>query len=151
MMKITYAINGSGLGHATRSLPLIQALSERQHHVSVYTQGLAKNFLQQQLQGMTIVDLPRYAQPYTNTLRGYCKTTLSNQLPFYRSQQQALTQTLLEDRPDLLISDDEHSLSRIAHKHHIPHINISFHCHGYDLPANSLTSDRIQSYLSRGG
>ena len=146
-MKITYAINGSGLGHATRSLPLIQALTERQHNVSVYTQGLAKNFLQQQLEGTTIVDLPSYAQSYTNTLRGYCKTTLSNQLPFYRSQQQALTKALLKNPPDLIISDDEHSLSRIAYKYQILHANISFHCHGYELPTNLLTSDRIQSYL----
>ncbi len=146
-MKITYAINGSGLGHATRGLPLIQALTERQHNVSVYTKGLAKNFLQQQLDNTNILELPRDTQSYTNTLRGYCKTTLSNQLPLYRSQQQALTTILLKDRPDLLISDDEHSLSRIAHKYHIPHVTLSFHCHGYELPANLLTSDRIQSYL----
>ncbi len=146
-MKITYAINGSGLGHATRSLPLIQALTDHQHNVTVYTQGLAKNFLQQQLNNIPIRELPRYARPHTNTLRGYCKSTLSSHLPFYRSQQHALTQELLKNRPDLLISDDEHTLSRIAHKHHIPHTTISFHCHGYELPSNLMATDHIQSQL----
>jgi uncharacterized protein (TIGR00661 family) len=46
-MRVLFAVNSNGLGHATRSIPLIKAMIARGHEVSILSNNRALEFLKQ--------------------------------------------------------------------------------------------------------
>jgi uncharacterized protein (TIGR00661 family) len=60
MVKILYSVNGDGLGHATRSVPIIQALSKK-HKVKVLVSSVRSgNFMKNYLENVTMYDGVRF-------------------------------------------------------------------------------------------
>lgn len=66
-MKIAYGICSLGLGHASRSLPLIKELVKEGHDVTVIAHGRSKNYLERSIDDINIIDLPDYPIEYTKT------------------------------------------------------------------------------------
>jgi glycosyl transferase family 1/glycosyl transferase family 28 len=66
-MRILYAVCGWGLGHATRSLPVLRRLV-REHDVFVYAEGAAAALLESELADARVRFLP--AVPYPNIFGG---------------------------------------------------------------------------------
>ncbi len=63
-MKVLYGVLDWGLGHATRSIPIIRLLRARGCEVRIATSGLAYELLRTEFPELTIYPLPSYAVRY---------------------------------------------------------------------------------------
>ena len=61
--RILFAIMGWGLGHATRSIPLIRSLLNN-HEVILASKGIALNLLRQDFPNLKCITFPDYAVRY---------------------------------------------------------------------------------------
>jgi len=66
-MKIAYAICSIGLGHASRSLPLINKLVSEGHEVVILAHGRSLDFFKRATDGIRLIDLPDYPLEYSNS------------------------------------------------------------------------------------
>ncbi len=66
-MKVLFAVLSWGLGHATRSLPIIRELLKRGHKITIISHGRALLFLKKEVPVCNFIDLPDYPLPYTRT------------------------------------------------------------------------------------
>jgi uncharacterized protein (TIGR00661 family) len=65
-MRVLFGVCSWGLGHATRSLPLIRKLIEEGNEVTVAATGRSLELLEMELEdGASYVDFPDYPLPYT--------------------------------------------------------------------------------------
>ena len=62
--RILFCVLNWGLGHATRSIPIIQALISRGHDVSIATDGRAKALLKAEFPNLVFHELPPYGVRY---------------------------------------------------------------------------------------
>ena len=71
-MRILYALCTWGLGHATRSLPVIRALLREGHEVGIMSSGRALSLLRAELgDSAEYHDIPDYPAPYASTKLGF--------------------------------------------------------------------------------
>ena len=61
--KILFAVMGWGLGHATRCIPLIQSLKDKQH-VIIASNGISLHLLKQEFPNIKCISFPDYAVKY---------------------------------------------------------------------------------------
>ncbi len=66
-MKIAYAICSLGLGHATRSIPLIEKLINEGHEVFIIAHGRAMDVIKKYFNDIKIIDIPDYPIEYTKS------------------------------------------------------------------------------------
>ncbi|MGC8610302.1 MAG: glycosyltransferase family protein [Thermoplasmata archaeon] len=69
-MKIAYAVCSLGLGHASRSVPIIKKLIEEGHEITILAHGRAKIFLEKifdNFDNIDIIDLPDYPIEYSKS------------------------------------------------------------------------------------
>jgi predicted glycosyltransferase len=68
--KVLYCCLNWGLGHATRSVPVIERLIEAGNQVSIASDGLTLDYLQKEFPDLTVIYLPSYgiAYPYSSFL-----------------------------------------------------------------------------------
>ena len=60
-MKVIYAVCSWGLGHATRSLPVIRKLLNENHDITIISNGRALDLLKMELkEKVSYVDIPDY-------------------------------------------------------------------------------------------
>ncbi len=64
-MRIAYAVCSLGLGHASRSVPVIRKLKNEGNEVTVFAHGRAKLFLKNIFNDLEIIDLPDYPIEYS--------------------------------------------------------------------------------------
>jgi len=121
--SIFFAVLNMGLGHASRSLPIIRELIENKFHITIGSSGRSLTFLQKEIPNAIFFELPDYRFDYSKkgvTLGGVIK-----RLPFFfRSviREQKIVQKLLLNRKfDLLISDNRYG----CHAPGIPSLFIS--------------------------
>jgi uncharacterized protein (TIGR00661 family) len=145
-VKIIYGINGSGLGHATRALSLIQYLLELNHEVTIFTHGTAELFLQTHIPNIPIHITPNFTCNHKNTLRSYCKSSLTMLSPFNKDKKNKLKKLVNTIHPDIIISDDEPSLAITANKLDIPYVSLSFHNYllGYSPAISTIHNIRMK-------
>lgn len=105
--KAFYAVLNMGLGHATRSLPVIQALLKRGWQVMVGSNGRSLSFLQRELPTASFVETPDYGIRYSRS--GFLLPRLALQIPRLLrgiSQERDLCRRVLSQfRPDVILSD----------------------------------------------
>ncbi|HFE64392.1 MAG TPA: hypothetical protein ENK14_08265, partial [Caldithrix sp.] len=77
--KVFFAVLNMGLGHATRSLPIIRELFARGCEVTVGSSGRALIFLRQEIPFAGFVELPDYRLSYSR--RGVTLPGLLVQVP----------------------------------------------------------------------
>lgn len=106
-MKIFYAVLNMGLGHATRSLPLIREFIRRNAQVYIGSSGRALLFLRQEVPEADFIELPDYGLDYT--ARGVEIGRILRQVPRVIrtiSKERQITAGIVEQHGiDLVISD----------------------------------------------
>ncbi len=114
--KVFYAVLNMGLGHASRSLPLIREFRKRGWQVLVGSTGRALEFLKWEVPGATFLDTPAYDLQYA--ANGYLLPRLAAQFP-----------RLLKK-----IHDETRFCKQVVRRH-APDLIISDHCYGMYHPA----------------
>lgn len=113
-MRILYAVGSWGLGHATRSLPLISALMERHAGLTVISTGRALAVLRAELQDRCeFLDWPDVPHTVGRTAWGfYLKTAaaIPRYLAVVRTEQQRTADLLRHRRFDRIVSDNRYGI-----------------------------------------
>ncbi len=99
-----------GLGHATRSIPIIRALLGRGTRVLLASDGEALSLLHNEFPELKCIELPGYRPHYSE--RNSVATALAGQLPkFYSSvkkEHEQLARIVRDERVDAVISDNRY-------------------------------------------
>ena len=109
--RILYCILNWGLGHATRSIPVIQALILEGHEVILVSTGRSLALLQKEFSICECIDLPDYAITYSRSPWALIPHLLL-QMPriFYRLfKEHTETKRIVRDKyVDLIVSDNRY-------------------------------------------
>jgi len=106
MKKILFAVSSLGLGHASRTLPLIKAYLAKDYHITIVSHAKALAFLQEELKDkkVTFIDLEDYPRLERGTGLAYYYYLLIDLLATYRIIKKE--HSFLKDKDfDLIISD----------------------------------------------
>lgn len=113
-MRILYAVGSWGLGHATRSLPLITALLALNAELTVVSTGRALGVLRAELQDRCeFMDWPDVPHTVARTAWGfYLKTAVAipRYLAVIRGEHQRTAQLLRVRRYDRIVSDNRYGI-----------------------------------------
>jgi len=108
MKKVLVAPLDWGLGHATRCIPIIDALLERNCEVVIAGSGRSIALLQLEFPNLTTLSLPAYDPAYSSS--GKMVWTMAQQLPKFlktiRAENNALDKIISTEKIDLVISDN---------------------------------------------
>ncbi|MBW3010744.1 glycosyltransferase [Candidatus Woesearchaeota archaeon] len=113
-MNVLFGICTWGLGHATRDLPLIKALLQKKHSVTIATSGRSLEFLKKEVPECHFIDFPDYPLPYTKKAMFFpIKFTgyLPKMFRAVRKERRNFRQLLHSDKYDLVVSDCRYGLS----------------------------------------
>ncbi|MBX2943987.1 MAG: hypothetical protein KF860_16755 [Cyclobacteriaceae bacterium] len=117
-----------GLGHATRCIPVIRFLLEKDYEVQVASSGDALHLLQLEFPQLKHITLPSYKASYSRRWPFMLKVFL--QLPKFlrviRSEHKALEKIAIENCYDLIISDNRYGC-------YLPNIKSVFICHQLNI------------------
>ncbi len=111
-MKILYGICTWGLGHASRSLPVIRQLTEEGHEVHVVTSGRALSMMKRETE-VKVHDLPDYPSPYTGSkMTFYAKflTSLPGLFKGIKAEHEAVERMHRRIKFDRVISDNRYGV-----------------------------------------
>lgn len=122
--KILYAVLNWGLGHSTRSLPILRELVKN-NDVTVLSTGRSMELLRSELPGIKFIDHPDYSVKYTKR-GGLLMLSLFLQLPkilFRLREEHKFTEKLVvEHRFDMIVSDNRYGIySKIIPSYFITH------------------------------
>lgn len=105
--KVFYAVLDMGLGHATRSLPVIQEFINRKWQIRIGSAGRSLAFLKKELPEASFVEIPGYGISYSHGR--FLLPKLISQIPklLYRIRKERRICSLVAEEfsPDLIISD----------------------------------------------
>ena len=100
-----------GLGHATRCMPLINALLDRGIHPIIASDGAALSLLRKEYPNLTTVELPAYNIQYSGN---NMMLTMGAQLPKIAkaifSEQRAIKKIVQTHQVDIIISDNRYGV-----------------------------------------
>lgn len=114
-MRIIYGICSWGLGHATRSLPIIRKLIEEGNHITIISHGHSLRFLQKELGDDRIryFDVKDYPIPIAETKGAFVAKTMLYWPKFMSRMHRGLrfvTKLLEKERIDVIISDGRYDI-----------------------------------------
>ncbi|MGC8619290.1 MAG: glycosyltransferase family protein [Thermoplasmata archaeon] len=104
-MKVAFAVCSLGLGHASRSLPLINALIKEGNEVTVIAHGRSKNYIEKSLENINIIDLPDYPLEYTKTRASF--------FPNIILKSPAIVSSFIEEHKEFLNLQKKHNFDLI--------------------------------------
>lgn len=108
-MKTIYSVCSWGLGHATRSLPVIRKLIDEGHEVTIVSTGGALDLLKDEIGGKAdYFDLPDYPMLLSKNAKQFMAKTMVYWPVFIRRMQSGLshiTKMVKQHNYDLIISD----------------------------------------------
>jgi len=111
-MNILYAILSWGLGHAGRSIPVIQELQKKGHTVTIISNGRTLEFLKREIKNCKFIDSPDYPMPYTN--KGFSVARMFFLLPSIvrgiQKEKKMLKKILAKEKYDRIISDQRYGM-----------------------------------------
>ncbi len=84
-MKIAFGVCSLGIGHATRSLPVIRALVDEGHEVAVISHGRALSLLKREVPNVKFYDLPDYPIRYTQKAHQFFPYFIANSRKILKS------------------------------------------------------------------
>lgn len=108
--KVLVAPLNWGLGHATRCMPVIQALIMRGHTVLIASDGDSLLLLQKEFPALTFFELPSYNIQYSRNIPAWL-FTLWRTPKFIRSinrEHEAVEKLIAENSIDLIIADNRY-------------------------------------------
>ncbi len=103
--KILYTVLNWGLGHATRSIPIINQLVASGNTITIASDGIALDLLQKEYPQLTFVKLPGYNVRYGNSLPSIVLGNIPNVLRAIILEHIAINKILKRKDYDILISD----------------------------------------------
>lgn len=110
MKRILVAPLDWGLGHATRCIPVIRKLIDRQAEVILAGSGQSLQLLQQEFPKLSSFELPGYSPRYPSS--GSMVWKMTAQLPRFlmviRKEHDVLEKIITEQKIDLVISDNRY-------------------------------------------
>lgn len=110
---VFYAVLNMGLGHASRSLPVISGFVDRGWWVIVGANGRALAFLRNELPQLSFVETPDYALRYSSGI--FLPLALLAQTPRFFSgigaEKRLAEEVVRQHHPDLIISDHCYGIS----------------------------------------
>ena len=109
-MKIAFGINSVGLGHATRSIPIIDALIKKKHKVHIISSGRPLQYLKLEYPTLQMFDIPDYSFPeHCFTEKGYSILNLIKNFPLYtleiKKEEAKFKELESKHKYDMIISD----------------------------------------------
>ena len=107
--KILFGVLNWGLGHATRSIPVIQQLLEEDYEVIIASDGAALALLQREFPQLTFEALPGYHIRYSRNPRFFSLKLLSQTphiLQNMRKEKKITRKLVDKHQADLIISDN---------------------------------------------
>lgn len=108
---ILYAVLNWGLGHATRSIPIIQYLLERKHNVIIVSDGDALRLLQDEFKSIECIQTVSYRAEYSQTGKTF-KLYLAKQIPKFihaiNKEHQECLKLCKKYHVDYVISDNRY-------------------------------------------
>lgn len=148
---ILYAVLNWGLGHATRSIPIIQHLIEEGNHVIIASDGEALQLLQTEFPKLAFEEASAYNVVYANKSSQF-NITLAKQIPKFikaiQAEQKDCIALCEKHQVDYIISDNRYGF----YHHKIPS---AFICHQLHLlyEANvffeKIVNKSYQTYLKK--
>ena len=111
MKKVLVAVLDWGLGHATRSLPVIKELERQGCEVFLAGAGESLALLRKELPARRAFTLPAYAPRYPGK-RGSMVISMALQLPRFicviERERRALEEIIRHEKIDLIVSDNRY-------------------------------------------
>ena len=149
MDTVFYAVLEMGLGHATRSLPVIRALEQSGREVLIGGDGRSLELLKQEVPSARFVELPPYGLRYGS--RGVDLPGLFLQAPgllrAIRAEHEVTRKMVEEEGVDLVVSDHRYGCAHsdvpswlISHQlrfaapgllHRLEHVGALFNAHNH--------------------
>ena len=109
LKKVLFCVLNWGLGHATRSLPIIHYAIQQGHEVRIASNGEALSYLRSELPGITCYELPDSGIHYKYKSMYWNMAIASPQLIRSYKQEKIVTQRITKEFvPDLIISDNRY-------------------------------------------
>jgi len=145
MAKICYGVAGEGRGHAARVRTIVEDLAQR-HEILIFASHQALKFLRKSLKNPNIRILPIPGFRFCYNKEGHLDPLLTildgiRTLGLFSRKQAKISRQIQDFSPNLIISDFEPMLPRVAKEQHIPFISVD-HQHfltHYDLSNLPLT------------
>jgi uncharacterized protein (TIGR00661 family) len=113
-MKIIYAVCSWGLGHATRSLPIIRKLLQEEHTLTLISQGRSLDLLKSELgKNADYVEIPDYPMLLSENARQFMAKSMIYWPVFIKKIESGLIQLnkiLNKNSYDLIISDARYDM-----------------------------------------
>jgi uncharacterized protein (TIGR00661 family) len=113
-MRIIYGICSWGLGHATRSLPVLRKFIQEDNEVTIISHGRSLELLRRELgSDLTYVDIPDYPILLSTSPRQFMAKSMIYWPLFVRKLQQGhhqLKRMLLNKNYDLILSDARYDI-----------------------------------------
>jgi hypothetical protein len=142
--SILYAVLNWGLGHATRSIPVIKALLAQNHKVIIASDGDALTLLKKEFEGEVFEVLPAYNAKYTKN-KLFFNLKIVQQIPHILTtiaNENITTQSICKKyNIDTIISDNRYGV----YNKNIHSIFLSHQLHLY-FPHNKLV-EKTANYL----
>lgn len=108
--KIFFCVLNWGIGHATRSIPIIKTLIENQNEIYLYSDGEAAEVLKETFPEINIMNLPSYNIKYSRYLPlsfkiffEYFKLT-----KVIKAEHKFIEIEAIEKQPDIIITDNRY-------------------------------------------
>lgn len=128
---ILYAVLNWGLGHATRSIPIIQYLLERKYRVIIVSDGDALRLLQDEFKSIACIQTASYRAEYSQTGKNF-KLHLAKQIPKFihvvNKEHQECLRLCEKYHVDYVISDNRYGFyhpqlpsALISHQLYLPY------------------------------
>ncbi|MFA5102431.1 MAG: glycosyltransferase family protein [Candidatus Thermoplasmatota archaeon] len=113
-MEIIYGVCSWGLGHATRSLPVIRKLISENHHLTVISNGRSLEVLKKELgENVQYVDIPDYPMLLSENTRQFLAKSMMYWPMFIKRIEDGLAQLqkILTKQPcDCILSDARYDI-----------------------------------------
>jgi len=113
-MKIIYGVCSWGLGHSTRSLPVIRKLIEENNKITIIANGRSLDLLKKELkENVEYIDIPDYPILISENSRQFIAKSILYWPLFIKKMEsglQKLTKILIRNHHDIVISDGRYDM-----------------------------------------
>jgi uncharacterized protein (TIGR00661 family) len=145
MAKILYAVNGDGLGHATRSMPIIQALSRRHDVKAIVGSRRSYDFMKGHVKNLSMFEGLRFVYE-KNTVKLYDTINSNAKLMFKKSSNfRKVFNIIRRFKPDMIIVDCDYLTISVARLFNIPLVCVC-NIHAFSEMTYTFPKRYAQSY-----